>query len=104
MMTDAETAQFVHQALFRSPAADLSASINDYLARALYQSATDAQQWEVPQPMTSPDANWLFSFQVKEWLSVNDARIKFDLPMYVSSIWTPVSGASKAEIKAGKRR
>jgi len=91
-MTDVETMQFVHQALFRAPAQDISEGLGEYLADVLLATASRGP-WRVPQPLGQPNAGWLFSHEVKAWLSDNDTVLKHDLAMYVSSVHQPVGPA-----------
>jgi hypothetical protein len=91
-MTDQETVQFVHQALFRAAPADMSESINEYIADALFAAASRGP-YIVPAPLGQPTARWMFSHEVKSWLSNNDTALKHDLSMFVGSQYQPVTPA-----------
>src|SRR6188472_1442391 len=89
-MTDQETVEFVHQALFRSAPADISEGINEYLAGALFEAASRGS-FGIPAPLGRADARWLFSGDVKAWIEDNRTTIKHDLAMHVSSSFQPVA-------------
>lgn len=97
MMKDHDIATFVHKALFRAglPHSDGDASeYGEYLADALYDAAQRAR-YRVPAPMGNPSARWLFSHEMRAWLSENDATVRNDLAMYTSSVYHPVTEAKK---------
>ncbi|MBC8073059.1 MAG: hypothetical protein IAG13_32350 [Deltaproteobacteria bacterium] len=89
-MTDQETVEFVHQALFRASPADISEAINDYLANALFETASRGS-YGIPAPLGRPDARWMFSGEVKSWIEDNRTSIKHDLAMHVSTAFQPVA-------------
>lgn len=100
-MTDQETVEFVHQALFRAAPADISEAINDYLANALFETASRGE-YGIPAPLGRPDARWMFSGEVKAWIEDNRTTIKHDLAMHVSSALQPVAPA--VAVSKPKRR
>jgi hypothetical protein len=96
-MNDKDIAKFVHTALFRTglpPSEDDPSAFGEYLADALYDAAQRAR-YRVPPPMGNPSARWLFSHEMRTWLSENDATIRNDLAMYTSSVYHPVTEAKR---------
>ncbi|MBX7078126.1 MAG: hypothetical protein K1X88_02995 [Nannocystaceae bacterium] len=79
-----EIINFVHQALFRTPAPEgISETAVNELAAAFWETLRRSPL-EAPTPYGSPGLAWLDSTELREWLDVNADQARYDLPLFVS--------------------